>query len=180
MIPAACTRFTGFVHPLFRKVNTNNSYGREDSCMCLSHSCTKWWLWDSVQTLFGTSKNQVQEKLYLHLTKPQATRPYMESGDIAPYILNHGSRWKSVVSLTLQMLYLQRKIPWHPLDRRMGRYSTWAEYRSALFTTVTEVSHPNTLKGISKKSVLFSSVNSYYLWHFANSGYVWVTIDTIA
>jgi hypothetical protein len=45
------------------------------------------------------------------------------------------------------MLYLQRNILWHPLDRRMGRYLKWAEYGSedkvsVLLITVTELSQP--------------------------------------
>jgi hypothetical protein len=41
------------------------------------------------------------------------------SEGIAPRILNLGTRWRWVVSLTLPPLYPQGKSPWCPLDRRL-------------------------------------------------------------
>jgi len=40
------------------------------------------------------------------------------SGDIAPRILNLGTRWRWVVSFTPRPLYLRGKSPWYPLHRR--------------------------------------------------------------
>jgi len=45
---------------------------------------------------------------------------YWQSGDIAPHILNLGSRWRWVVSFTPRPLYSRRKSSCHSLDRRLG------------------------------------------------------------
>jgi hypothetical protein len=45
---------------------------------------------------------------------------YWGSGDIAPHILDLGTRWKRVVSFTSRPLYPQGKNPWYPLYRRLG------------------------------------------------------------
>jgi hypothetical protein len=44
----------------------------------------------------------------------------MGSGDVAPRILDLGTRWRGVVSFTPRPLYLQGKSPWYPLSRRLG------------------------------------------------------------
>jgi hypothetical protein len=46
-------------------------------------------------------------------------KTYWGSGGIAPRILDLGTRWRGVVSFTLQPLYLQGKSPWYPLNRRL-------------------------------------------------------------
>jgi len=57
--------------------------------------------------------------LVLFLTDHHSMKAYWGSGGIAPRIL-WGTRWRWVVSFTSQPLYLQRKSPWYPLDRRLG------------------------------------------------------------
>jgi hypothetical protein len=47
-------------------------------------------------------------------------KTYWESGDIAPRILDIGTRWRLVVSFTLRPLYPQGKSSRCPLDRRLG------------------------------------------------------------
>jgi hypothetical protein len=47
-------------------------------------------------------------------------KAYRMSGDIAPSILDLGSRWRSVVSFTPRPLYPQGKSPWYPLDKKLG------------------------------------------------------------
>jgi hypothetical protein len=51
-----------------------------------------------------------------------STTPWrrMESGGIAPRILNLGTRWTWVASFTPRPLYTQGKSPWYPLDRSLG------------------------------------------------------------
>jgi hypothetical protein len=44
----------------------------------------------------------------------------LESGGIAPRIIDIGSRWRWVVSFTPRPLYPQGKSPLYPLDRRLG------------------------------------------------------------
>jgi hypothetical protein len=46
------------------------------------------------------------------------------SGSIAPRILDLGTRWRWVVSFTLQPLYPQGKGPWYPFDRRWVSHYT--------------------------------------------------------
>jgi hypothetical protein len=70
--------------------------------------------------------------LYLCLSKYYAMKTYPKlsealrhgdvwwNGGIAPHIHNIGITWKWVVSFTPQLLYLWRKSPWYPLDRRLG------------------------------------------------------------
>jgi len=43
----------------------------------------------------------------------------MESGDIAPCILNLSAIQRQVVSFMAQPFYCQRKSPWYPLDNRL-------------------------------------------------------------
>jgi hypothetical protein len=45
---------------------------------------------------------------------------YWGSGGIDPRILDLGTRWRWVVGFTLRPLHPQGKIPWYPLDRRLG------------------------------------------------------------
>jgi hypothetical protein len=47
-------------------------------------------------------------------------KTYWGSGGIAPRILDLGTRWRRVVSLTPQLIYPKVKSPWYPLDRRLG------------------------------------------------------------
>jgi hypothetical protein len=47
-------------------------------------------------------------------------KAYWGSGSIAPRILDLGTSWRCVVSLTPRPLYPQGKSPWYPLDRRLG------------------------------------------------------------
>jgi hypothetical protein len=47
-------------------------------------------------------------------------KTYWGSGDIAPRILDLGTRWRWVVSFTPRPLYPQETSPWYPLDRRLG------------------------------------------------------------
>jgi hypothetical protein len=47
-------------------------------------------------------------------------KTYCGSGDIAPRILDLGTRWKRVVSFTPRPLYPQGNNPWYSLDRRLG------------------------------------------------------------
>jgi len=39
----------------------------------------------------------------------------MESGDIAPHILNLGTRWRCVVNFMFRPFYLRRNSPWVPV-----------------------------------------------------------------
>jgi hypothetical protein len=50
----------------------------------------------------------------------KAMKAYWGSGSIDPYILDLGSTWRWVVSFTPRPLYPQGKIPWYPLNRRLG------------------------------------------------------------
>jgi hypothetical protein len=50
------------------------------------------------------------------------------SGDMASISLNIGTRWRSVVRLTLQPVNLRRKSPLIPLTRRLGRPKTGLDY----------------------------------------------------
>jgi hypothetical protein len=47
-------------------------------------------------------------------------KAYWGSVDIAPRILDLGTRWRWVVSFTPRPLYPQGKSPRYPLDRRLG------------------------------------------------------------
>jgi hypothetical protein len=47
-------------------------------------------------------------------------KAYWGSGRIAKHILDLGTVWRWVVSFTPRPLYPQEKIPWYPLDRRLG------------------------------------------------------------
>jgi hypothetical protein len=76
--------------------------------------------------LEGVRKSTVQQgkkvkvKLSLSLTKHHAMKTYWGSGGIAPFILDLGTRWRSVISFTPRPLYSQGKNPLYPLDRRLG------------------------------------------------------------
>jgi hypothetical protein len=63
-------------------------------------------------------------KVFLHYEDIYLIKHIMKmfwgSGSRAPCILNHGSRWKWVVSFTSQLLYPWGKSPLFPLDRRLG------------------------------------------------------------
>jgi hypothetical protein len=58
--------------------------------------------------------------LSLCLTKHHAMKTYWGSWGVAPRILDLGTRWRWVVSFTPWPLYLQRKSPWYPFDRRLA------------------------------------------------------------
>jgi hypothetical protein len=47
-------------------------------------------------------------------------KAYWGSGGTDPLILDLGTRWRWMVSFTPRPLYLQRKSPWYPLERRLG------------------------------------------------------------
>jgi hypothetical protein len=48
-------------------------------------------------------------------------KAYGGSEGITPRILDLGTRWRRVVSVTARPLYLQGKSPWrYPFDRRLG------------------------------------------------------------
>jgi hypothetical protein len=47
-------------------------------------------------------------------------KAYWGSGGIAPHIPDLGIRWLCVVSFTPRPLYPWGKIPWYPLDRKLG------------------------------------------------------------
>jgi hypothetical protein len=47
-------------------------------------------------------------------------KTYWGSGGIAPRILDFGTRWRWVISVTSRPLYPHVKSPWYPLDRRLG------------------------------------------------------------
>jgi hypothetical protein len=54
------------------------------------------------------------------LNKAPRHEDVLESRGIAPRILDLGTRWRFVVSLTPRPLYSQGKSPRYPLDRRPG------------------------------------------------------------
>jgi len=54
------------------------------------------------------------------LTEHHAMNAYWGSGGIDLCILELGTRWRWVVSLTIWSFYPQGKRPWYPLDRRLG------------------------------------------------------------
>jgi hypothetical protein len=47
-------------------------------------------------------------------------KAYWGNGGLAPHITYHGTGWRRVVSFTHRPLYPQGKIPWKPLDWRLG------------------------------------------------------------
>jgi hypothetical protein len=59
-------------------------------------------------------------KLYPVLNQAARHRDIWRNGGITPHLLNHGSRWRWVVSFTPRPLYLRGKSPRYPLDRRLG------------------------------------------------------------
>jgi hypothetical protein len=59
-------------------------------------------------------------RLWLFLNWAPGHEGVLGSGDIAPCILDLGTRWRWVVSFMPQPLYPQGKSPWYPLDRRLG------------------------------------------------------------
>jgi len=58
--------------------------------------------------------------VFVFLTKQHAMKMYWRSKSLAQCILNLGTRWKCVVSITHWTLYPQGKSLWYPLDRRRG------------------------------------------------------------
>jgi hypothetical protein len=67
-----------------------------------------------------------KSKVFLCLTKHNAMKTYLGIGDIAPGILDLGTRWRWVVSFTSRPLYPQGKRPWYQLDRRVGGPQNWS------------------------------------------------------
>jgi hypothetical protein len=65
-------------------------------------------------------KIKVKLPLRLSITEHHPMKAYWGSGGIAPRILDLGTRWRWVVSLTPRPHYPQGKSPWYPLDRRLG------------------------------------------------------------
>jgi hypothetical protein len=72
-----------------------------------------WWHIRSISSVsFVTVINHVKKvKMSLCLTKHHAMRTYWGSGSIAPRILNLGTRWRWVVSLTHRPLYPEERTP---------------------------------------------------------------------
>jgi hypothetical protein len=66
------------------------------------------------------SDDHKKVKLSLCLTKHYAMKTYWGSGSIAPHILNLGIRWRWVINLMPQPLYLRGKNPQYSLDKRLG------------------------------------------------------------
>jgi hypothetical protein len=64
-------------------------------------------------------KEKAKVKLSVCLTKRHAVKTSW-SGGIAPCILDFGTRWRWVVSLTLRPLYRRGRSPPYQLDRRLG------------------------------------------------------------
>jgi len=62
----------------------------------------------------------INVKLSLCLTKHHAMKTYWRNEEIAPRILNRGTRWMWVVSYTPQSLYPLVKRPRYLLVRRLG------------------------------------------------------------
>jgi len=53
-------------------------------------------------------------------------KSYWGSGGMAPHVLDLGSTWRWVVSITPQPLYPQGRISQYPLDRRLGVPQSWS------------------------------------------------------
>jgi hypothetical protein len=97
-------------------------------CKQLPH--TRYFGVHEVQKLGGNLLS-TKEKLSLGLSKYHAMKTYTllnqalhhedvwGSGGLAPRILNVGSRWRCVVSLTLQRLYPQQNSPRYALNRKL-------------------------------------------------------------
>jgi len=65
-------------------------------------------------------KVKVKRSLCFFLTEHPAMKAYWGGEDIAPRILDLGTRWRWVGSFMPQTLYSKEKRPWYPLDRRLG------------------------------------------------------------
>jgi hypothetical protein len=68
-------------------------------------------LWREVCVGPTAGLGAVKVKLSQCLTKHHAMKTYWGSGDIAPRILDVGTRWRWIVSFTPRPLYPQRKNP---------------------------------------------------------------------
>jgi hypothetical protein len=88
------------------------------------YDCTE----DSVNSRVVNTIIQVTVKvnLFLCLTKHLAIKTYWRNRDIAPRILNLGTRWRWVVSFMPRPLYNRGKNPWYPLDMRLGGPQSWS------------------------------------------------------
>jgi hypothetical protein len=64
--------------------------------------------------------NNCEEKIGVRCSEHHAMKAYWRSGDIAPRIIDLGTRWRWVVSFTPWPLYPQGKSPPYPLDRRLS------------------------------------------------------------
>jgi hypothetical protein len=65
-------------------------------------------------------KGKVKGKVFPVLSWAPRREDVLGSGGIAPRILDLGTRWRWVASLTSRPLYPQGKSPWYPLDKRLG------------------------------------------------------------
>jgi hypothetical protein len=65
-------------------------------------------------------KIKVKVKLFLCFNLAPHHEGVLGNGGIVLRILDLGTRQRSVVSFTPRPLYLQRKNPWYPLDRRLS------------------------------------------------------------
>jgi hypothetical protein len=79
-------------------------------------------LWKCTYVYVANADKDCEVKVKLSLCFNWAPRheDILGSGDIAPRILDLGTRWRWVVSFTSRPLYPQGKSPWYPLDRRLG------------------------------------------------------------
>jgi hypothetical protein len=71
----------------------------------------------NLSTWYSKVKGKVVPVL---LTKHHAMKSY---GGVELYLysfFDHGTRWRCMVIFTPRLLYPQGKIPWYPLDRRLG------------------------------------------------------------
>jgi hypothetical protein len=107
---------------LTRKIAIQLHVVAEGCTICSSRSrrpVRKLWDTPSYRCLFIKKVKMI--KLFLFLTKYYAMETDWVSGDIAPCILNFGTRRTWVVSFTPRPLYNTRgRKPRYPLDRRPG------------------------------------------------------------
>jgi hypothetical protein len=72
------------------------------------------------QQCFNLDVQSIKGKFVPVLNEAPRHEDVLGSGGIAPHIFDLGTTWRWVVSFTPRPLYLQGKIPWYPLDRRLG------------------------------------------------------------
>jgi hypothetical protein len=97
-------------------------------------------------------------------------KAYWGSGVIAQRILDLGTRWRWVVSFTPRPLYLQRKSPWYPLDRRLSGPQSQCGYggeekNSRPFPGL----HPPLIQPVAQRYTT-------ELWNFQETWALWITV----